>query len=495
VPDNIVLITTDQQRFDSLGAHGNPVCATPALDSLARAGTQYDRAHVQNVLCTPSRSTILTGQHPGTHGVWTNGVQLPIDAPSCAAVLQTAGYRTAQLGKLHYEPQATLDGWLAETGAGPDWTGPYRGFEHVEQVDHFRLFGHYTDWLRQQMPEADFQAVMTETFQVWAARGGDTGAPQSVYSVLPAELHNTTWVVDRTLAWLDSLAPGDPFFCWVSFDDPHHPFNPPEEYGRRHDWRDVPLPAALPVDGDATAAILDAKPWQYGAYWRGEMPEHEGSGGTVAPHDLTADNWRELTALTYGMIELIDGQVARLLAGLDARGLDRNTHVFFTSDHGELLGECGLVLKGPFHLQGLLRISLLWRAPGRTPTVVTDPVGLVDLAPTFCEIAGVAPPAFIDGEPLPTTDSGRERVLTVFDSAYRDDLRLRTLYRDGWLVTTYPAVPDAGELYDLNDDPYEQANLWDDATYRTWRDELVDDLRTHVVEDARADRLTRWSFG
>jgi arylsulfatase A-like enzyme len=494
VPESIILITTDQQRFDSLGGHGDPTCSTPALDGLARAGISYERAHVQNVLCTPSRSTIITGQHPGTHGVWTNGVQLPVDAPSVAAVLGAAGYRTAQLGKLHYEPQSTLDGWLAETGAAPDWTGPYRGFEHVEQVDHFRLIGQYVPWLRERMPEDEFQRVLAETFQVWASQGGDTGAPQSVYSVLPAELHNTTWIVERTLAWLDSLPPGEPFFCWVSFDDPHHPFNPPADYGRRHDWRDIPLPAGLPSGPEATAAVLEAKPWQYGAYWRGEMPAHEGSGGTLAPHELTDDNWRELAALTYGMIELIDEQVGRLVHGLEERGLADDTHIFFTSDHGELLGECGLVFKGPFHLQGLLRVSLTWRSPGRAPAVITDPVGLVDLAPTFCTIAGVESPTFMDGEALPVADGVRERVLTVFDSAHQEDLRLRSMYRDGWLVTVYPEMDGVGELYDLNDDPHQYVNLWDDPMYRTWRDELVADLEEHVVEDARADRLIRWTY-
>jgi arylsulfatase A-like enzyme len=494
VPDNIVLITTDQQRYDSLGVHGNETCRTPTLDALAASGLDFQRAHVQNVLCTPSRSTILTGQQPGTHGVWTNGVQLPVDAPSVATVLGAAGYRTAQLGKLHYEPQSTFDSWLAETGAGADWHGPYRGFEHIEHVDHFRLMGDYVPWLRERLPEEQFQQVLAETFQVWSSKGGDTGAPQSVYSVLPAAVHNTAWIVERTLAWLDTLDPEEPFFCWVSFDDPHHPFNPPADHGRRHDWREVPLPNGLPADATATAAVLDGKPAQYGAYWRGEMAEHEGSGGANCPRDLTTDQWRELSALTYGMIELIDEQVGRLQQGLADRGLTDNTHVVFTSDHGELMGECGLILKGPFHLQGLLRVSLLWQAPGRAPGVIADPVGLVDLAPTFCAIARVEQPEFMDGAPLPAVDGSRERVLTAFDSAFRDELKLRSLYRDGWLVTSYPDMDGVGELYDLHNDPYQYVNLWEDPTYRGWRDDLLADLRDHMVEDPRAERLTRWTF-
>ena len=340
--------------------------------------------------------------------MWTNGVQLPREAPSVADVLRNAGYRTAQIGKLHYEPQTTLDGWLAEIGAGPDWHGPYRGFEHVEPVDHFRLTGPYVPWLREHLPEEQFQQVLAETFQVWSSKGGDTNAPQSVYSVLPAAVHNTTWIVERTLAWLDTLDPAEPFFCWVSFDDPHHPFNPPADFGRRHAWREVPLPAGLPTDTDTTGAVLAGKPAQYGAYWRGDMGEHEGSGGGWCPRATSLPiSRRELGALTYGMIELVDDQVGRLRQGLADRGLADDTHVIFTSDHGELMGECGLILKGPFHLQGLLRVSLLWHAPGRPPGVIADPVGLVDLAPTFCTIAGLDPPEFMDGTPLPMADGTR----------------------------------------------------------------------------------------
>ncbi len=100
----ILLVTTDQQRYDTLGCNGGTLARTPVVDGLAAEGIRFERAHPQSVVCMPSRSTILTGQHPSTHGVWMNGVPLPVDAPSVAEVLHRAGYRTALVGKAHFEP-------------------------------------------------------------------------------------------------------------------------------------------------------------------------------------------------------------------------------------------------------------------------------------------------------------------------------------------------------------------------------------------------------
>lgn len=488
---NVLLITTDQQRFDSLGVNGNSTCSTPVVDSLHREGLQFRRAHVQNVLCTPSRSTILTGQHPGTHGVWSNGVALPQDAPSVADVVAEAGYRTAHVGKQHFEPTNTLSAYLAAAGSDETWTGPYRGFDHVESADHFHAHGTYPIWLRGQLGDEGFRRHMDELFNCFRGTGGDTAAPQASYSSLPAGLHSSTWIADRAIDWIDSIGDDQSFFCWMSFDDPHHPFNPPEAYGRRHDWHDIGLPHGRPQGRDAIEKALAGKPWQYGAYWRGEFSQHEGAVD-AHPASMTDNQLRELIGLTYGMIELIDENIGRVLAHLAATGRDRDTHIFFTSDHGELLGDHGLLFKGPFHVEALMHVALAWRRPGAEPGVVEDPVGLVDLGPTICAIAGVPVPEWMDGEPLPTSDGSRERVLTVFDSAYRPDLSLRTLYRDERVITAYPQQPGVGELYDLTEDPHQFVNLFDDPSRAGERDALLADLTEHVVEDARAERLRWW---
>ncbi len=480
---NILLITTDQQRFDSIGCFGNEIVATPTLDRLAATGFRYSRTQPQTALCTPSRATILTGQHPGTHGVWCNGVSLPPDAPSVAQLLRDNGYRTCHIGKLHFEPTATFS---SETQP-EDWNGPYRGFEHVETVDHVRKNGHYGRWLLKQLGKDKFEAQVEETRAAWSnGRGGDTGAPETVYSSLPPEVHPSRWAVERLLAWLDETGSGGeaPWFGWLSFDDPHHPFNPPVSYGRRYQWREIPLPASYPEDESALERDLGAKPWQYKAWHDGRLRVHEGTNGDdlawVGP-----DQIREMTALTYAMVDLIDDSLRELMEGLQARGLTDNTHIIFTTDHGELLGDHGLIFKGPFHLDGTLRIPLIWSRPDASGggKEITDPVGLVDLAPTIAGIAGLQPPDWMDGEPLPTRDGTRQRVITMYDSYYWPDLQLRSMHRDGFTITAYPKLGhEVGELYDHKIDPLQQENLWSVPSKKATRDDLLDDLVNNVKE-------------
>ncbi len=182
---NILFITTDQQRYDSLGCNGGKIAQTPVADRLAAAGINYHRAHNQNVVCMPARSTMITGQYVRTHGVVANGVALPPDAPSIAGYLhEKAGYRTALLGKAHFEPALDMRGrWFENRMAAEDSTGPYRGFERMELAMHGPLGRwHYSLWLLKNHPEAigGFSQVLS------AAPGGDTGAPEVKYNPIRA---------------------------------------------------------------------------------------------------------------------------------------------------------------------------------------------------------------------------------------------------------------------------------------------------------------------
>ncbi len=216
----ILLVTTDQQRYDTLGCNGGLLARTPVVDGLAGAGIRYQRAHPQSVVCMPSRSTILTGQHPTSHGVWMNGVPLPIDAPSVAEELRLAGYRTALVGKAHFEP--FLDPFLrfpenalATSGTTPPG-GSHRGFEHMEMATHGPVGPlHYARWLMAEHPGAagGFYPALDGSLQVNAAGGGDTGAPQVAVNPVERGIYHTDWVADRTIAWLDGLSADDDWFC------------------------------------------------------------------------------------------------------------------------------------------------------------------------------------------------------------------------------------------------------------------------------------------
>ncbi|CAN5389712.1 sulfatase-like hydrolase/transferase [soil metagenome] len=492
----ILFVTTDQQRYDTLGCNGGTVARTPVIDAVAARGVRYERAQPQSVVCMPSRSTMLTGQHPSTHGVWMNGVPLPVDAPSVAAELHGAGYRTALIGKPHFQPFLDPFARFEENRFARDGQpAPHRGFEHLEFATHgAQGFLHYARWMAAEHPEGvgKFYPVLDPTLEVNAMGGGDTGAPQAWRNEIAREWYHTDWVADRTISWLDSLDRDDDWFCWMSFPDPHHPWDPPASELGRIDWREVPLPDGYIADAAERERVLDDKPRHWRAWYDGTLVSNYEAPLNWVPATLTADQVREVNALNAIECELIDEAIGRVLEAIAARGWDDDVDIVFTTDHGELQGDFGLLFKGPYHTDSLMRLPLIWRpAPSSrpVPATVTAPVGLVDLAPTFCSIAGVPVPGYMEGRPLPIDDAdasarGFERVLTEWDSVmFGVSVHLRTITRDGWTCSTYaPGTAHdgtEGELYDLTADPFQQVNRWDDPSVRSLRDDLADDLRTH----------------
>jgi arylsulfatase A-like enzyme len=521
---NILFITTDQQRHDALGCNGNTIARTPVVDKLAAEGVNFKRAYNQNTVCMPARSTMLTGQYVRTHGVVANGVPLPEDAPSVAAYLaEKAGYRTALLGKAHFEPGFDPSFQYAENRRAAEGDiGPWRGFERSIQVMHAAAWGdfliaHYGRWMRDNHP--DHLHSFANLLQ--AEGGGDTGAPETKHNPIPREWYHTDWVADLTIDWLQTLEADDNFFCWMSFPDPHHPWDPPESEMHRVNWRDLDLPPGHPGSDDAIRDVLAQKPAHWLAWWEGTWFNREGGPGHFVPSTLTHDQIREVNARVHVMNELIDEACGRVLASLAAQGKLDNTDVIFTTDHGELQGDYGFIYKGPFHTDSLMRLPLVWRpAPsaGVTPTVVTDPVGQVDLAPTFCHIAGIEPAEWMQGTALPTANGapGHERSLCEWDSQFPGyGMHLRSIYRDGWLCTVYEKstagqpnglekvlgdrilepssiVYDGseGELYNVDDDPHQWVNKWDDPATKAVREDLIADLYDNLPTEVRELEVT-----
>jgi arylsulfatase A-like enzyme len=337
-----------------------------------------------------------------------------------------------------------------------------------------------------------FYPVLDGALEVNALGGGATGAPQVWDNSIPREWYHTDWVADRTIAWLGSLGTDDDWFCWMSFPDPHHPWDPPASELARVDWRDVPLPAGYVEDATERERILDAKPRHWRAWYDGRLVSNYEAPLAWVPATLTADQVREVNARNAVECELIDEALGRVLAAIDARGWGDDVDVVFTTDHGELQGDFGLLFKGPYHVDALMRLPLVWR-PARTaavaPATVTRPVGLVDLAPTFCSIAGLPRREWMEGRALPVDDTdadarGFERVLTEWDSElFGVAVHVRTITRDGWVCTTYGpgASHDGteGELYDLTHDPLQQVNRWDDPSQASRRGDLLADLHDH----------------
>ncbi len=500
---NILLITTDQHRADSLGSYGNPVCQTPNLDRLAEDGTRFTACRTQAPFCQPARATILTGQYPSTHGVTFNGIDLPADAvdQSIATRLGAAGYTTGYIGKAHfastypYYPTGALESVAGSASMPPDWTGPYFGFEYVQLL----LFGHMMriapmmgrwNWCFGPAPfglhYGQFlsrhgvarAAELLELMQPEAA-GGVWDHTQTWRNAVPEEDHPTTWVADRAIDWLDAQTGGDrPFFGWVSFTDPHHPMDPPGRWFDQYDPADVAevVPVRHPEEFDTKPPLH--RIWSQGA--RGREFEWGNPGGAT----LTDGELARMIAAYYGMVSQLDHNIGRILDTLDERGLADDTLVIMTVDHGELLGDHQMVFKGPMHYEGLLKVPLIVRGPGwDAGAVVDDPVGTIDLAPTMLAAAGLPLTDDLEGRPL--LEGPREWNLTENDFDVVVKIPLRTITTRRYKLTRWLDQPEVGELYDLQEDPGELVNRWDDPDYAEIRSDLMATLADEMRPLAR----------
>ena len=500
---NIILITSDQQRADCNGFE-NPHIRTPHLDGLARRGTRFSACITPNLVCQPSRASILTGLLPLTHGVWDNGVDLDArtGADGFAGTLARAGYQTAFLGKAHFATKATFHATgspecrfsQAEYGAG--WTGPYMGFQHVELavLGHMHRarplerppMGHYERWLIAR-------GENEEGLKRWAAETRpDSGAAQTWYSALPVAWHTSTWVGDRTIAWLNGQRDkARPFCVWASFPDPHHPFDCPEPWSLMYDPKGVPLPKHRARD-------LERRPWWHKAVLESrpqladpELLKFRAEGSRVP--EQSDRQLAEMTANYYGMISLIDHNVGRILTALSDLRLAGDTLVVYTTDHGELLGNHGLFLKHPIPYEDLLRVTMVAQGPGvAAGKVVSEPVSTLDMAATFYEYAGIAEPAALQSRSLGRLLGGGAETRDVAYSEWHVHasrcgvgLKLRTV-RTKTHKCTFELESGAGELYDLANDPAEMDNRFNDPGCATVQKELHDLMRARPGV-ARAD--------
>jgi arylsulfatase A-like enzyme len=489
---NILLITSDQQRGDCFGFEGRKV-KTPHLDLMARSGTRFSACITPNNVCQPARASILTGLLPLTHGVWDNRVDLDpsVGAGGFGGRFAQAGYATGFIGKAHFATKHTF----APTGTpecefnmqdyAPHWRGPYMGFEHVELV----VEGHNRN-LPQKPPGG-------QHYEHWYYKDGlgdsknelylkklapDVGAAQTWHSALPPAWHNSSWIGNQTIEFIRDNK-HRPFLAWASFPDPHHPFDAPDPWSRMHHPDEVDLPVHRVKD-------LERRPWWHKASLEGkpqlarpDMAAHREKGSRVPAQ--TDEQLRHLIANYYGMISLIDHNVGRLLGALEDYGVADNTLVVYTTDHGDWLGDHGLLLKGPMMYEGLLRVGMIFSGPGVSRgRIVADPVATTDLAATFYDYCGVDAGRDLHSRSLrpliENTNAGR-------DFAYNEwklhpsrtglalDLRcVRT--RNAKL--TLELSSGAGELYHLGNDPHEMDNLFGNADYAPLQKELTDMIRS-----------------
>ncbi|MXV88344.1 MAG: sulfatase-like hydrolase/transferase [Acidimicrobiales bacterium] len=509
---NVLFIITDQQRADHVGFASNDVVRTPNLDALAARGMVFDNAWVANPVCMPNRSTIMTGRMPSSHGVVFNDRSLEPGANTHVRQFKNSGYRTALVGKSHlqhgmsrnavipsdlaggpvdeYWPKGwdTLEDADRYLGGAPEFPDSFYGFSHVElAIDHgARASGHHLLWA------LDRGGRMEDLYTPLSAESPFRRRSDRWWQVYEPpydpELHSSSFVADRTIDFItDAVSAGEPWLAWASFPDPHHPMSPPGEWFERHRPEDMELPASVDDPMERAPRYLQAI--------RNIHPRDQrhwvAPCGVAGDHDLL----REAIAATYGMIELIDDRVGRILAALDRLGQTDNTIIVFTADHGDMMGDHGLMLKGYMHYRGTLAVPMVIvdprRAPGRTQSLA----GSIDLGPTLMELAGVTPFAGMSGRSLvPVLDDAsaavREEVLIEDDfpgalvTKARLPAKTRSLVTADMRLTRHSSGEE--QLFDTAADPHELSPLGRSDPAR--RAEMYERLVEAMME---ADDLAR----
>jgi len=428
--ENVLLVFTDQQRQDSPGCYGG--AATPAVDGLAADGVRFDRAYTPIAICSPARASVVTGVRPSRHGIRRNvgeGTDLASGFPCYPGRLREAGYEAWLSGKWHLgDPPAAfgLDG-----AHYPGWFYPEDHDDYLAYLDARDLPRLTPDSLRDPVPA-----------------GGDGLA--GALDTRPRAASFTSFVTERAIERIDASARADaPFYGSVHYYGPHNPYYLPEPYWSMYDPEDVCLPES------AIRETFEGKPWVHGV-------QRDVSG----LEDLPLAAWRRLIAAYRGYVSFIDDEVGRLLDALAARGLADSTAVVFASDHGGFVTAHRMHDKGPAMYEDIYRIPLIATGLGATGHVEERFASLLDLAPTFLDLAGAPIPDAYDGRSLldlyRTGEDWRTDVLCEFHG-HQFPYEQRMLRTDRYKLVRNQH--DTAELYDLEADPHEVTNRIDDPAY------------------------------
>ena len=438
---NVLLIITDQQRFDTIAAAGNPQIKTPNLDRLTREGTHFTSAYAPAPVCVPSRCAMHYGQYPLTSGCYENNYDMPTDRPSVADALTNAGYRTHAIGKRHFTP---------------DPQDP-RGFQTLEKQEEIVDDIEQDDYL--QYLEANGCGYAIEPH---GARSEAYYVPQ--LSPLPPKHHPTQWVGDRTVDWLEKEGAGEqPFFLYSSFIHPHPPFSPPTPWHKLYRGPEMPLPKM----------IQDPESLYLHTNYRQNRYKGRDAGSDLRLQQL-------IISYYWASISFIDQQVGRMLDTLEASGEIDNTLVIFASDHGEFLGDYGCYGKRSF-LDSAARVPMICRLPSafEVGAVCDTPVSLIDIMPTALAAAGVSEES-VDGVDLAALAQGAIKRDVIFGHYQCAEAGIYMATSDKWKYI-WSAADNKELLFDRIADPLELCNLADDAScagLREMRQLLQDHIRT-----------------
>jgi len=475
---NIIVISTDQQRYDTMGATGNKMVRTPNLDALAARGVLFTHAYAQNPVCIPSRACLHTGRYIHQHGVqyMENVIHttppLPPWEKTFMERLQEAGYVTGAVGKIHMVHPKGYHEMALTGGKGARWTQPEGlpiGPGPLHYVNPTYKGPNYKTWLEARHP-GGYE-------QIYAQRRQPEYRQHltAIINVLPEEEYVDYWIASEAIAFLKRHKSSQPFFLWIGFCGPHGPFDPPRRYAEMVPIEEMPLPETYLADVSDKPAFLQRQ-----------------RNRRFAREDTTLI--RRCIAYYYAMITQIDDRIGCIQKALDENGQTEHTMIIFTSDHGDMLGDFGMMGKGNF-FEWVIRVPTIVVLPARFKQVGHCFDGLVEtmsLAPTVLDYAGIErPPEMTANSWRPILEGKNDGEAAVLCEYVSNDRRLK-----GKCVRTarYKFVTwgrSIGELYDLQEDPLEQHNLYDDPGHSSLRDEMKDVLLEKLAE-SEMPPYTQW---
>lgn len=493
---NILFITSDQQHWRALGCQ-NPEIQTPHLDRLASEGTLFERAYCPNPTCTPTRASLITGLYPSQHGAYSLGTKLDEKQHVIGDDFQAAGYDVSLIGKAHFQQLQTtpefpsLESYplMQDLDFWRDFHGPFYGFNHIElarnHADEGHVGQHYALWMEEK--------GLKNWRDYFVPPGGNRSERQTGTWDLPQEFHYNTWIVERSIARMEMCRQaGRPFFLWSSFPDPHPPYLVPKP------WHSMYNPAELTVP-ELHPGEHDRNPWHF----RETQKDHpdfsrwkEEPGGNALHGCSDQRRSREVRARNlatyYGMMSFTDHAVGAILSWLDQQGLRENTLIVFTTDHGHFLGQHGLIAKGPFHYEDLVKVPMIVSRPGKIPKGRRSEAmqSLVDIPVTLLSETGVPSPHGLSGLDQSAVWRGEKEQVrdhVVVENRHQPTvMNMRTYIDERYKLTLYRGETE-GELFDLQEDPDELRNLWDEPEARELKSRLL--LRFLQAEMEREPRF------
>ena len=479
---NILLITSDQQHWNTLGCL-NPEIQTPHLDRLAKEGTLFQRAYCPNPTCTPTRASIITGKYPSQHGAWSLGTKLSESEHTVGEDFLAADYRTALVGKAHFQPLRGTDEYpslesypiMQDLDFWRKFDRPFYGFEHVElarnHTDEGHVGQHYAIWMEEKG---------CKNWRDYFRPPTGNNDSQHRKWLIPEEYHYDTWIAERTNALLEAYQQnGENFLLWSSFFDPHPKYLVPEPWDTMYNPESLTVPAIVEGEHENNPPhfqLTQQRKPDFSA-WR---ESGQGVHG-FSSHLHNRDEMAKDIAIYYAMVSLMDKYIGQILDKLDELGLAENTLVVFTSDHGHFFGQHGLRAKGAFHYEDLIKVPFIVRQPGRVPAGVQSDAlqSLVDLAPSFLSATGIDIPRTMSGVDQSSvwfgeTSETRDHVI-VENRHEPTTVHVKTFVDNRYKLTVY-YNRDYGELFDLQQDPGEINNLWNQKDYAELKAELITKL-------------------